>query len=109
MLGTLALTSVSDPSAFGAVKMRGSQLVEFAEKPASQEASRLIFAGCAALNYEIFRHLPKSRRFSLEQDVFPRLASQNKLNGYPFAGQWFDVSTPQVYERVLKHWQPYPF
>jgi NDP-sugar pyrophosphorylase family protein len=106
-VGTIALTSVADPSAFGAVKMRGSRVVEFSEKPATTgDTSRLVFAGCAAFNPSVFDFFPKSRgSLSLEQDVFPRLIADRRLFGYPFEGRWFDVSTPETYERVLKQWK----
>ena len=41
----------------------------------------------------------------LEKDLFPRLAQEGKLYGYPFEGQWFDVGTPEIYEEVLKKWK----
>ena len=106
-IGTLALTSVADPSAFGAVRLRGTRVVEFSEKPTvSNDVSRLIFSGCATFNPSIFNFLPKQRgQLSLEEDVFPRLIDQGRLYGYPFEGQWFDVSTPEIYEQVLKRWQ----
>jgi NDP-sugar pyrophosphorylase family protein len=106
-IGTLALTSVADPSAFGAVKLRGSRLVEFSEKPViTGETSRLVFAGCAAFDPAVFDFFKKSRgSLSLEQNIFPQLIEQGRLFGYPFEGQWFDVSTPEVYDQVLKHWQ----
>lgn len=106
-IGTLALTSVADPSAYGAVKLRGTRVVEFSEKPViSSDVSRLVFAGCAAFDVSVFSFLGKKRgELSLERDVFPELIDQGRLYGYPFEGQWFDVSTPEVYEQVLKHWQ----
>jgi len=105
-VGTLALTSVADPSAFGAVKMRGTRLVEFSEKPTvSPDVSRLVFAGCAAFDPSVFNFLNSRGKLSLEKDVFPNLIDQGRLYGYPFEGQWFDVSTPEVYETVLKQWQ----
>ena len=30
----------------------------------------------------------------------------NSLFGYPFEGSWYDVGTPEIYERVLKEWMP---
>jgi len=30
------------------------------------------------------------------------LAEEGKLGGYTFDGLWYDVSTPQAYEQVLK-------
>ncbi|MDP3997945.1 MAG: sugar phosphate nucleotidyltransferase [Candidatus Andersenbacteria bacterium] len=105
-IGTLALTSVADPSAYGAVRMRGTRVVEFSEKPViSNDVSRLVFAGCAAFNPSVFDFLQKRGQLSLERDVFPELISQGRLFGYPFEGQWFDVSTHDVYEQVLKQWR----
>ena len=106
-IATLGLTSVADPSAYGAVKLRGTRIVEFSEKPViSGDVSRLVFAGCAVMNSGIFPYLQTKKRgqLSLERDVFPKLISEGRLYGYPFEGQWFDVSTPEVYERVLKSW-----
>lgn len=106
-IGTLALTSVADPSAYGAVKLRGARVVEFSEKPLlTGSVSRLVFAGCAAFDPAVFDFLPRTRgKLSLEQDIFPQLIEQGRLYSYPFEGQWFDVSTPEVYEQVLKNWQ----
>lgn len=105
--GTLALTSVADPSSFGAVRLRGNKIVSFSEKPAARyDVSRLVFAGCAAFNHDVFDYLPKKKTpLRLEQDVFPHLIKEEKLYGYPFEGQWFDVSTPEAYEKVLKNWK----
>lgn len=105
-MGTLALTSVADPSAYGAVKLRGSRIVEFSEKPViSSDTSRLIFSGCAAFDQSVFNLFTKKRgRLSLEQDIFPELINQGRLFGYPFEGHWYDVSTPEIYEQVIKSW-----
>jgi len=105
-IGTLALTSVADPSAFGAVRLRGTRVVEFSEKPViSNSVSRLVFAGCAAFDSSVFSFLKKRGHLSLEKDVFPKMIDEGRLYGYPFEGQWFDVSTPEIYEQVLKQWQ----
>ncbi len=106
-IGTIALTSVADPSAFGAVKLRGTRVVEFSEKPPiSGSVSRLVFAGAAVFETSVFNFFPRKTksRLSLEQDMFPKLIDQGRLYGYPFEGQWFDVSTPDTYEQVIKQW-----
>lgn len=105
-VGTLGLTSVADPSAYGAVKLRGTRVVEFSEKPPlTTNVSRLVFAGIAAFHPTVFDYFPQKKSSSLERDIFPALINEGRLYGYPFEGQWFDVSTPETYERVLKHWQ----
>lgn len=107
-IGTIALTSVADPSTFGAVKLRGTRVVEFSEKPTiSTDVSRLIFAGAAIFRSSVFDFFPQSsQNVSLENHIFPELINQGRLYGYLFEGQWFDVSTPETYELVLKHWHP---
>ncbi|MBI4439236.1 hypothetical protein HY640_04850, partial [Candidatus Woesearchaeota archaeon] len=41
----------------------------------------------------------------LEKDVFPKLAAEGRLYGYPFSGQWFDTGTLERYERAIKEWK----
>lgn len=102
---TAALTTVDDPSPLGAVRLHGAQVVEYIEKPKpGPRVSRLVSAGVYVMESDIFKELPNGTG-SLERDVFPKLAKQHKLIGYPFEGQWFDVSTPESYERVIKEWQ----
>lgn len=105
-MGTLALTSVADPSSFGSVRLRGSRVVEFAEKPNTEnDTSRLVFAGCGAFDFDVYDYVGKKKsKLSLEKDVFPRLTKEGRLYGYPFEGKWYDVSTPEIYEQVLTDW-----
>lgn len=106
---TLVLSPVFDPSAYGAVKLRGTKIVEFEEKPkVSPHVSHLVFSGCALLHQRVFDYFPKRKSkesLSLENDIFPRLIGEGVLHGYPTTGQWFDVSTPEIYEQVLKQWK----
>jgi len=102
---TMALTSIDDPSLYGSVKLRGAKIVEFTEKPAvNHHVSRLINAGIYIMQPEIFDYLPKIKTGSLETDVFPSIIKNRKITGYHFAGAWFDISTPKIYERALKEW-----
>lgn len=102
---TLALTSVPDPSAYGAVRMSGQKVVEIIEKPKnSLSVSRLVTAGVQILDPSIYSYVPAKEFSMLEEDVFPILAAEGKITGYLFEGKWFDVGTPDVYERALKEW-----
>ena len=104
-LATLALTSISEPWAYGAVRLHGNQIVEFVEKPPkSSGASRLIFAGVSVIDPKLIDVVPKRPGSMLERDVYPKLAKERKLAGYLFEGRWFDVGTPEIYERVIKEW-----
>lgn len=103
---TLAVTSVPDPSEFGVVRLHGAQVVEFIEKPPkSAKLSRLVNTGVYVMDPAIFKRIPARGYSMLETDVFPKLARGGKLYGFVFEGQWFDVGTPAIYERVLKEWK----
>lgn len=103
---TIALTSVADPSAYGAVKLQGNRIVDFQEKIGKgPEVSRLINAGIYVVNPGLIKYIPHKIPSSLERDVLPNLVKADHVFGYVFDSQWFDVSTPEAYERVLKEWK----
>ena len=103
-LATMALTSVEAASDWGVVSLQGSRIVNFEEKPKTKVSSHLINAGIYVFNPSVFNYLSKKQRM-LEHDLFPRLANEGKLYGYPFEGQWYDVGTPETYEKVIKEWK----
>lgn len=103
-LATIALTTVKDPSQYGVAKLSGSRILEFIEKPKAEDApSNLINAGFYILEPEVLDMIPDGLSM-LEKDVFPKLAEQGKLRGFPFAGQWFDIGNIERYELAKKKW-----
>ncbi|MBI4127764.1 MAG: NTP transferase domain-containing protein [Parcubacteria group bacterium] len=104
-VATMALTSVADPSIYGAVGLAGTRVCEITEKPTkSNTTSRVINAGIYVFEPEALGALSKDA-VSLERDLFPALCKEGKLMGYPFAGKWFDIGTPAIYERALNEWK----
>ncbi|MEW6408001.1 MAG: sugar phosphate nucleotidyltransferase [Patescibacteria group bacterium] len=105
-LASVALSSVAEPSSYGVVKLRGDKILGFEEKPKkNQKLSRLVSAGIYILNPKVINYVPNKAYSMLEEDVLPQLARESQLFGWPFEGQWFDVGTPEIYERVLKEWK----
>lgn len=106
-LGTIALTTVEDPSAYGVAKLQGSKILDFIEKPKKEEApSTLINSGLYILEPEVLLYVASGNDpTSIERDVFPKIAQEQKLFGYPFPGQWFDTGTLERYEKALKEWK----
>lgn len=103
-LATIAVTSVVDPSSFGEVVLHGSKILQFIEKPQrGKQRSQLISCGLYVLEKEIFNYLPKVGKAQLE-DIFPKLAQNNLLVGFPFEGSFMDIGTPKSYERAIKEW-----
>ena len=93
--GTLALWEVEDPTRFGIVGLdEDRKVTQFKEKPKQEEVfSNLINAGSYLLEEEVFDIMPREKH-SLERDVFPLLAQEGSLAGFPFEGYFIDAGTP---------------
>ena len=102
---TMALASVDKPTTWGIANLKGNRVTSFTEKPVRPtSASHLVNSGIYVCSPEMFETITvKSER--LEKDLFPKLADSGQLAGYSFSGFWYDVSTPEVYEEVLKDYK----
>jgi mannose-1-phosphate guanylyltransferase len=100
--GTVVLTPVEDPSAFGLVRLHPDRSVEaFVEKPAPDalrpgEPFR-INAGTYLLETSVLDRIPAGRACSVEREVFPALAEAGTLFGHPSDAYWRDIGTPASY------------
>ena len=99
---TDALHEVRNPARFGSAEIdREARIRRFVEKPRSKDAhSRLINAGVYMIEPEILSMIPAKRKVSLEREIFPRLARDGKLFGFPFSGDWFDIGNLSDYQRA---------
>ncbi len=105
-LVTIALTSVNDPSQYGVARLDGSRIIEFVEKPKKSEApSNLINSGFYIIEPEVIEMIPKGKFCMLEKEIFPKLAREGRLRGFPFSGQWFDTGNMERLERARKLWK----
>jgi len=104
-VATIALTTVSDPCHYGVARLDGNRILEFVEKPAKgKEPSNLINSGLYIMEPEVIDMI-KPGFCMTEKYVFPLLARQGKLFGFPFSGQWFDTGNMERYERAIKEWK----
>ncbi|WP_309492203.1 NDP-sugar synthase [Candidatus Hecatella orcuttiae] len=88
---TLTLREVKDVSRYGVVEVDGKgRILKFREKPRGGKRKGLINAGIYLTDRKIFRRL-EERRFSLERELFPRLAEEGKLYGFKHEGLWSDI------------------
>jgi len=87
---TLCLTSAREPMDYGVVLMKGSNIVEFVEKP-KVASSYLINAGIFVAEPDIFNFMPEQEIVSIEEDVLPELAKSERLSGYLLSGKWLDA------------------
>ena len=100
--GTVVLTPVEDPSAFGLVRLHDDASVEaFVEKPSPEELRPgepfRINAGTYLLDPSVLDGIPAGRAVSVEREVFPALAEAGVLFGFPSDAYWRDIGTPGSY------------
>lgn len=87
-LATIGLTTVADPSDYGQITLKGSNITKYIEKPGKNKTvSHIINAGIYILNSEACNFV-KPEEESLEKDIFPKLASSGELNGYMIDVPW---------------------
>jgi mannose-1-phosphate guanylyltransferase len=97
--GTIHLTPVEDPAAFGVVELDESGLVRrFVEKPAAGDTdSNLINAGTYVLEPSVLDLIEPGRRVSIERDTFPKLVARRDLSAIATDDYWIDTGRPQFY------------
>lgn len=99
---TMALTSTESVDMWGLARLQGNKIVEFEEKPKNPKTfSRLVNAGLYLMEPEIFKFID-IKSVKLESDVFPRLAEEGKLFGYPYEGLWLDISSSAAYRQAVR-------
>lgn len=99
---TMALTSLESVNMWGLARLQGNRVVQFEEKPQNPKTfSKLINAGIYMMEPEIFGTI-KPTANKLESDVFPRLAEEGRLYGYPYEGLWLDISNSAAYKQATK-------
>lgn len=101
-VGTIALTPVDDPSAYGLVRLDAERRVRgFLEKPRPEDLlpgePYLINAGTYLLQPEAVAAIPPGIACSIEREIFPALAAGGRLYGFPSDAYWRDIGTPASY------------
>ncbi|MGH9281170.1 MAG: sugar phosphate nucleotidyltransferase, partial [Acidimicrobiales bacterium] len=97
--GTIALTRVEDPSAYGLVPTAPDGRVRrFVEKPLPEElVTAEINAGTYVLEPSVLDRIPVGGPVSIEREVFPAMAEKGSLFAAGFDTYWIDTGTPAKY------------
>jgi len=102
---TMALSSSESVTMWGLCKLQGNRIVEFEEKPKEPKTfSHLVNAGIYVCEPEVFKYIT-AKDSKLESSVFPRLAEEGKLFGYPYDGLWLDISSSAAYKQAVRQLQ----
>ena len=91
------LTAVQPPARFGALNLKGNQVINFQEKPEGDGA--WVNGGFFVLTPEIFDYLDGDNS-SFEIDALPKVADAGKLGAYKHSGYWQPVDTIRDLQRL---------
>jgi NDP-sugar pyrophosphorylase family protein len=101
-IGLIGSKIVPDPSRYGVlvVDEETNKILKFLEKDeyAPSDGKHIempINAGVYLLESEIFQYIEPQKRVSIEKNVFPKLARENKLYYYSIPGIWKDIGKPE--------------
>jgi NDP-sugar pyrophosphorylase family protein len=98
--GALALYEVADAASRGRVECDGAgRITRFVEKDATHRGAALVSGGLYAFATALWRRLPPGAS-SLERDTLPALAAEGRLQGLQVSGEFFDIGTPEEWERA---------
>lgn len=96
----LALREVTDPGRYGSVFLAGDTVTGFREKDPTLAGPGLINGGVYVLNRRALDRI--SGPCSIEQDIFPKLAADNRLRGQRFEGYFLDIGLPYTYDQAQR-------
>ncbi|MBI5709576.1 MAG: NTP transferase domain-containing protein [Candidatus Eisenbacteria bacterium] len=100
-LGAVALYRVEDAASRGRVNCGADgRVVRFVEKDASHRGPAWVNGGLYAFAPWLWRRLPAAPTFSLERELLPALAAEGRLAGVTLAGAFYDIGTPEEWERA---------
>lgn len=110
-LVTIACTKVKDVRQYGSVHINKDQVQSFEEKKKSRiKKSGWVNGGYYVFSPELFDYIKKmgwdvDKPFSLEKDLFPRLAKEGRLGAYKTTGSWFAFDSFESWTDALKNWK----
>ncbi len=100
---TLSLLPVADAGRYGSVTVTENGLVAgFHEKQEGIRGPGLINAGFSLISKNFISELPGDRAFSMEREIFPKLADSGRMCGLVSKRSFFDIGTPESYEDFKK-------
>lgn len=95
--GTILATKVEDPSKYGVIVYdeKDGKIQRFVEKP-KQFVGNKINAGIYVLSKSVLARIPLAKT-SIETQVFPAIAKDEKLYCMELPGFWMDIGQPHDY------------
>lgn len=103
---TIALVEHDRPQDYGVAEFEGKKIVRFHEKP-ENPPSQFISSGLYCFSPRVFDYYDfgGSQFAMLEKDLFPKLAEEEKLYGFPYQGKWYDCGTFERWQKAIEEWE----
>jgi NDP-sugar pyrophosphorylase family protein len=103
--GAVALYRVADAARRGRVECdEEGRVARFVEKDASHFGPAWVNGGLYAFSPRLWQRLGTGT-VSLERDVLPRVAAEGRLRGVAVEGDFYDIGTPEEWERAERQFQ----
>ncbi len=85
----------------GVVEMDGYKIIDYEEIPKNKKTN-LISAMIGFMKKDIFNLIPPGNvNWNLQHNIFPKLAKEGKLVGYPVSGNWANIHTTKDIEKII--------
>lgn len=102
--GGLATLAVHSQTSFdwktSIVEMDGYNIIDYEEFPKTPK-THLVSMLIGFMKPDIFNFVPPGEVYwSLQEHIFPKLAENGKLVGYPIAGKWVNVHKPSDVKKI---------
>jgi NDP-sugar pyrophosphorylase family protein len=103
--GAVALYRVTDAVSRGRVECDDEgRVTRFVEKDSAHSGPAWVNGGLYAFSPRLWKRLG-SGPGSLERDVLPGVAAEGRLRGVALEGDFFDIGTPEEWERAERRFQ----
>ena len=98
-VGILALRYIDDPRRYGLVVQKDERITSFREKAYQTSGAGMISGGVYCLRRTILDYI-LTLPCSIESDVFPLLASANRLGCSLYSGYFIDIGLPETLQQA---------
>lgn len=101
---TIIVKEVDDPREFGVINSKGSEIIDFSEKPSySSCINNTANTGIYIISKKVLRLIPDNKACDFARDVFPEMLRQKmKLLSYEEKGYWCDIGDLVSYRTCQK-------
>ena len=94
---SVALTEVPDVARYGKVTLGDDRRIARFEEKSAAGGRGWINAGVYLLARHLLDEIPANGAVALERELFPRWAAEGRCHGFPTAGRFLDIGTPESY------------